>query len=344
MQKSPVARKANRRSHHDSPFPLLLTIFHLAVVVGRCVVMAKRTFGTLQASTGRRNRARDQRCRKRTVKRSGQHQGDRQRSPRSKTGASAEQFGGEFCGPVAKEAWAVRKPPQSITCWTWFDSGIGDSARRNDPHISRMFVSGHEHDHIYSGPSVHHLPHTISHLRLLRRLFGDRRHQALALQRAAQIPQHQQFHLALGLPRRGADVRQQHDVVVAQQVRVDFGLALEDVEAGAEDAAGRERGDERGFVDDGAAGRVDEHDAGFHARELGGGQDVAGGGGEGEVEREHVRGREQVVEGDVARAALLAGRQAVAVVVLDRHAEGGGALGDGLAAGGGTGEVSLCFE
>jgi len=65
------------------------------------------------------------------------------------------------------------------------------------------------------------------------------------------------------------------------------GLVLEDVEADAGDGVGGEGGDEGGFVDDGAAGCVDEGGGGFHERELRGGEEVVGrvlrGGGRGGV-------------------------------------------------------------
>jgi len=54
------------------------------------------------------------------------------------------------------------------------------------------------------------------------------------------------------------------------------GLVLEDVEADAGDCVGGEGGDEGGFVDDGAAGCVDEGGGGFHERELRGGEEVVG--------------------------------------------------------------------
>ena len=45
-------------------------------------------------------------------------------------------------------------------------------------------------------------------------------------------------------------------------------LGLDDVEAGAGDAAFPERGDQRGLVDDAAAGDIDDDGAGLHRREL----------------------------------------------------------------------------
>lgn len=55
-----------------------------------------------------------------------------------------------------------------------------------------------------------------------------------------------------------------------------LGLVLEDVEADAGEFVGGEGGDEGGFVDDGAAGGVDEGGGGFHEGELGGREEVVG--------------------------------------------------------------------
>ena len=50
-----------------------------------------------------------------------------------------------------------------------------------------------------------------------------------------------------------------------------------DVKTTGEDFAGVESFDKSGFVDDGAAGGVDDYDAVFHGGELGGGDHVVGG-------------------------------------------------------------------
>lgn len=71
-------------------------------------------------------------------------------------------------------------------------------------------------------------------------------------------------------------MRQQQHPRVGDQARVHGGLVLEDVEADAGDCVGGEGGDEGGFVDDGAARRVDEGGGGFHERELRGGEEVVG--------------------------------------------------------------------
>lgn len=73
-------------------------------------------------------------------------------------------------------------------------------------------------------------------------------------------------------------MRDEQDVVVGQQARVDLGLVLVDVEADGGDLARGEGVDEGGLVHDGAAGRVYDDDAGFHEGEFGGGNGVAGAG------------------------------------------------------------------
>lgn len=65
---------------------------------------------------------------------------------------------------------------------------------------------------------------------------------------------------------------------VREQVRVDSGLVLVDVEPHGGDVAPGQEGSQGGFVDDGAAGRVDENNARLGLGELRGGDYVLGGG------------------------------------------------------------------
>jgi hypothetical protein len=58
------------------------------------------------------------------------------------------------------------------------------------------------------------------------------------------------------------------------QARVDHGLVLVDVEPAREDVPAVQGLDERVLVHDGAAGRVDNHDALLHLGQLVGGNDV----------------------------------------------------------------------
>ena len=58
---------------------------------------------------------------------------------------------------------------------------------------------------------------------------------------------------------------------------MDLRFFFVDVETAGEDFAGVEGLDEGGFVDDGAAGGIDEDDAVFHEGELGGRDHVVGG-------------------------------------------------------------------
>src|SRR3546814_9886950 len=70
------------------------------------------------------------------------------------------------------------------------------------------------------------------------------------------------------LDRGRAEVRQQHDIVERQQRRVDRGFVRIDVEPGARDAARLQRRDQRLFVDDFAARRVDQLRSAEHTSEL----------------------------------------------------------------------------
>ena len=102
-------------------------------------------------------------------------------------------------------------------------------------------------------------------------------------------------------------MREQNGVGAGKEAGVDVGLVFEDVEAARAYFAAVERVDEGGFVDEGAACRVDEHDAVLHLGELGRAEDVRGGRVEGEVQAQDVRGLEQGVEADVVRAVFLLG-------------------------------------
>ena len=71
-------------------------------------------------------------------------------------------------------------------------------------------------------------------------------------------------------------MRQQEDLLVAEQPGVDLRLVLVDVQADGGNGPVVEGGHEGGFVHDGATGGVDNDDARLHETELGGRDDVAG--------------------------------------------------------------------
>lgn len=161
------------------------------------------------------------------------------------------------------------------------------------------------------------LPSSSLHILLLK----DRTHQLPLLQGRAHIRDGPLLHLLDGLEGPGAHVGQEHDLVVAHEARVDFGLVLKDVEAGAGDEAIVQGGHERGLVDHGAAGRVDDHGAGFHQLELRRRDGVAGLGVQRQVQAQHVAASQQVLERHVLGPVSPGRVQRPPVVVDDSHAE-----------------------
>lgn len=119
-------------------------------------------------------------------------------------------------------------------------------------------------------------------------LLGYQSHQLSLLNSRPQVLQHQQLHILLRLPCRSADVRQQNNAIVADELGVDFGFLFKDVETCREDLFALDGLDEGGFVDDGSSGCVDNDNAVFHHVELCSGDDVFGRRVEGEVETQNI--------------------------------------------------------
>lgn len=71
-------------------------------------------------------------------------------------------------------------------------------------------------------------------------------------------------------------VRDEHDVIIRHETRMNLWLVLKDIEPDAADFARVEGLDERVLVNDGAPGSVDYHDTIFHLCKLGRGDDVVG--------------------------------------------------------------------
>ena len=108
--------------------------------------------------------------------------------------------------------------------------------------------------------------HRFLRLRVQHQRLSNHRHQHPAPNKWGKT------HLGSG----SAHVRQQHDLRVLDQARMDLRFMLVDVEAAGEDFARGEGLHEGVFVHDGAAGGVDDDDAGFHEGELIVGDDVVG--------------------------------------------------------------------
>ena len=142
------------------------------------------------------------------------------------------------------------------------------------------------------------------------------------LQRAPEVLAHQYLHLPLRLQRPRADVRQEDAVLVADEARVDLGLVLVHVQARPPHLAALQCLDERIFVDDRTAGRVDEDDALFHPGELVSGDEPARAGVEGEVDADDVARPEQLLEAHVLGVDRILRRgHPGSIVVLYAHAE-----------------------
>ena len=128
---------------------------------------------------------------------------------------------------------------------------------------------------------------------------------------------------------RAGDVGGEDDVVEAVEGRSLERLLAEDVEGGTGNVAGLECGGESSVVNQFTAGAVDDADVGLHFGEGGGVDDALGLGGEADVEREIVRGRDEFVEVNEADAVFAGDGSGDEGIVADEfHAEGAGAAGD----------------
>src|SRR5262249_20908060 len=141
----------------------------------------------------------------------------------------------------------------------------------------------------------------------------------LALDEGREIVDHQLAHGIARVYRRGADVRQQGDVVELQERRVDVRLAHVDVEAGSHDGAVLQRRDQGFLVHHRAARHVDQNAARSERLQYGGVDQLGGAG---------TTGRDDDQRVDVARHGQQVGIVAMADVALfvaaeiaDRQAE-----------------------
>ncbi len=103
-----------------------------------------------------------------------------------------------------------------------------------------------------------------------------------------------------------------------------------DIERGATDLAGLQSGEEIGFIDDAAAGAIEDADAFFHFGEGGGVDHAFGLVGHRHVDGDEIADGIQIVHVllDVHVQGFGAGAGKVGIVSEDFHAEGGGAFGD----------------
>src|SRR5690606_26069436 len=107
----------------------------------------------------------------------------------------------------------------------------------------------------------------------------------------------------------------EHDVVEAEQRRVDRGLADEDIEASCGDLLRRERREQRVLVDDAAAAAVDDAQGGLRLGELLRTEQAGGLSGLRDVDGDEVGLLDEFVEGDHPYPQLLcASRRDVGVV------------------------------
>src|SRR5512132_1636685 len=103
-------------------------------------------------------------------------------------------------------------------------------------------------------------------------------------------------HVDPALDRRGAHVRQKHDVVEFAQLWVDRWLVLEDVEAGAGDLAVPQHPGERGLVDHLAPRGVDDDRIRPHQLEAARGEQMEARGGVRAVDADDVHPRHHLIE------------------------------------------------
>ncbi len=128
-------------------------------------------------------------------------------------------------------------------------------------------------------------------------------------------------------------MRRQHDIVERRQCRMQRRFVFEHVEAGGGQASAGQRRDQRGVIDDAAAGDVDQDRRWFHQRQLGCSDRVAVFRRERQHEHEKIGAAEQFVPWHISRAALPfdALVEARAVVIEHGHRESGSAACDRLA-------------
>jgi hypothetical protein len=124
--------------------------------------------------------------------------------------------------------------------------------------------------------------------------------------------------------------RDDHVGQVRERVRA-VRLALEDIEPGSREVTGDDGLAERRLVDEPAAPAVHDPRAAAHPRQLSGPDQVMRLGRQRDVERDDVRGRQQLVELQPVRAEPLGLRDGPAGVVDDPRPERDEPLRDGLA-------------
>ncbi|MPL89866.1 hypothetical protein SDC9_35908 [bioreactor metagenome] len=147
------------------------------------------------------------------------------------------------------------------------------------------------------------------------------------------VDDHLLAHLGAALDRGRAHMRQQHHVRQVAQLGVELGAIFEHVEPGAGNLARPQPADERILVDHLAARGVHHHRRRFQHLQPARVQQVEGRRRVRAVDRDHIHPRHHLIEafppGRLERRLDL-GAQPAAVVVVDLHAEGAGALRHGL--------------
>lgn len=124
--------------------------------------------------------------------------------------------------------------------------------------------------------------------RLQLDVFRNRRQHRLTKDGPPGILHSPRFHLSQRLCRVCAQMRHHQRALLPQQLLVDGGLALVDVETDSADLAALEGVGQGGLVDDGASGRVDDDDAVLHPRDLARPDQVPGAGVERYVDADDV--------------------------------------------------------
>ncbi|MNE04645.1 hypothetical protein D3C80_971820 [compost metagenome] len=141
-------------------------------------------------------------------------------------------------------------------------------------------------------------------------------------------------HVLAGLDGGRAEMGQQDDVGAAHQAGMHRRFVLEHVQADAEQAAAIQGLDQGRLVDQFAARRIDQDGVGLQPGDAFGRQQVVGVLGGRTVQRDDIHPRQHLVQiVPPGRAQFLGDhvRDRLAVVIVDLHAEGLGAAGQGLA-------------
>lgn len=120
-----------------------------------------------------------------------------------------------------------------------------------------------------------------------------------------------------------AQMRQQHDAVIAQQPRMDLGLVLENIKSSARNDPVIQRMHQRRLVDDRSTRRVHHHGRRLHQRKLSRREHVPCLRVQRQIQAEHVAAPQQILERHILSAVGMCVVEAPSIVIDDFHPKRG---------------------